>query len=101
MPLPVIGFGLGAIGAFLSRVVASRIGYWILAALTFFGLQFVATEFVADPLLAQIQAAFAGAPAEILEWLAFLNVDKYITMILSAYAAAAAVGSLRLRKVAA
>lgn len=98
MPLPVVGLGLGAIGAFLSRVVATRIGYWVLAAITFLGIQFVATEFVADPLLSQIQAGFAGAPADILEWLAFLNVDKYITMILSAYAAAAAVGTLRMRK---
>lgn len=99
MPIPLVGFGLGAIGAFLSRVVASRIGYWVLAAMAFFGIQFMATEFVADPLLAEIKAGFAGAPADILEWLAFLNVDTYVTMILSAYAAAAAVGALRLRKV--
>ena len=89
---------LGAIGAFLSRVAASRIGFWFLAAIQFFGIQWAASEFVVDPLKAQILAAFNGAPADILRWLAFLNVDRYITGILSAYAAAAGAGWLRMRR---
>lgn len=93
MPLWLVG-----IGAFLSRVVASRIGHWVAIALAFLGIQWAATQFVVDPLLNQIQQAFAGAPAEIVQWLAFLNVDTYITMILSAHAAAASVGALRMRK---
>lgn len=86
------------IGAWLSRLVSTRIGYWIGAAFAFLGIQYVASEFVTEPLMAQIQSAFTGAPADLAAWLSFLNVDRYITIIMSAYATAAAAGALRLRK---
>lgn len=86
------------LGAWLGEFVASKVGFWVLSALVFFGLQWGTTEFVVEPLLARIQEAFSGAPSDIIQWLAFLNVDRYVTIVLSAYATAASVGGLKLMR---
>lgn len=82
----------------ISRLFATRIGFWILSALAFLGIQFAATEFVVEPLLDYIKGALGGAPATILEFLAWLRVDDYVTVVLSAYTTAAATGALKMRK---
>ncbi|MCU1145202.1 DUF2523 domain-containing protein [Stenotrophomonas maltophilia] len=81
----------------LSRLFGTRVGQWILSALAFLGLNFVAQEFAVTPLLDQIKGSINGAPGDILAWLGFLNVDKYVTLVLSAYATAAAAGALKMR----
>ena len=65
--------------------------------MAFLGLNFVAQEFAVTPLLDQIKASISGAPGDILAWIGFLNVDKYVTLLLSAYATAAAAGALKMR----
>ncbi|RRU12123.1 DUF2523 family protein [Stenotrophomonas sp. 278] len=81
----------------LSRLIQTRLGQWLLAALAFLGLNFVTQEFAVDPLLNQIKQAFSGAPADIVAWLAFLNLDKYVTLVVSAYATAISAGALKMR----
>jgi len=81
----------------LSRLFGTRVGQWILSALAFLGLNFVAQEFAVTPLLDQIKSSISGAPGDILAWIGFLNVDKYVTLLLSAYATAAAAGALKMR----
>lgn len=95
---------LAGIWEFLSALASSRLGWWLLAAIQFFGIQWATTEFVADPLMAQIQASFTAMGgvavygAKILRWLAFMNVDRYITGVMSAYASAAGASWLRMRR---
>lgn len=89
---------LGALGAMLSRVIATRIGQWVVAALVFLGLQFAVNEFAVGPLLNWIKNLISGAPREIIDWLGYLNLDRYVTMLLSAYAAAAGVSAVKLRR---
>jgi hypothetical protein len=74
--------------AAFSRLVATRIGQWAVQLMLFFGVQWVATKFVASPVKSGLAAAFAGMPADVLAWVSFLNVDRALTIILSAYAAA-------------
>lgn len=93
-----MGPWLAPIAAFLSRMIQSRIGFWVLSGLAFFGLQWGATQLVVGPLLAQIQSAFVGLPADLIAWLSFLNIDRYVTIVLSAYATAAGASALRLRR---
>lgn len=87
----------GPLLAGLSRLVGTRLGQWVLSALAFLGINFMTQKFAVDPLLAQIKSSVAGAPGEIVAWLGFLNVDKYVTLVLSAYATAAAAGALKMR----
>lgn len=89
---------LAAFGAFLARMVASRAGYWIVSILAFFGLQMATSKLVVGPLLDQLTAILSGAPAQLIPWIRFLQVDVYVTMVLSAYATAASLNAVRLKK---
>lgn len=80
---------LEACGAFLSRLVASRLGQWLLTAALFLGINFVSKKVAVDILVPQIAAHIGGMGALTVAWLAYLNVDRAITIILSAYASAA------------
>lgn len=87
-----------ALVAVLGNMVRSQIGFWIASALGAFGLHLVAQEFVVSPALAEIQSHLNGLPATGLAWLAHLKVDRVVTILLSAYAAAASLSAVRLRK---
>ncbi|APO90443.1 DUF2523 family protein [Xanthomonas euvesicatoria] len=88
----------GPLLAGLSRLIGSRVGQWFLAALAALGLSYVATEFAVDPMLDWVKGAIATGPAQWVSWAGFLNIDRYFTITLSAYAVAASAGALRLRK---
>jgi Protein of unknown function (DUF2523) len=81
-----------ALTSALGWLVRSQIGRWVLIGLGALGIQFAVTEGVVDPLIEHITANVAGAGGAAAAWLGFFNVDRYITLILSAYAAAAATG---------
>lgn len=85
MPL-VFGAALEAFFAFMSRLVISRIGQWILTAMIFLGIKFTSQKLVVEPLISQIQSSVSGLGSYIVGWIAYLNVDIAITIILSAYA---------------
>lgn len=74
--------------AALSAVFASRIGQWVVSALVFLGLELAVTSFAVEPILNQIKGVASGV-GDAVGWLAFFNLDKYITVILSAYAVGA------------
>ena len=102
MPLPLVGVGIWAVlSSVLGRLVASRLGFWIAAALGTLGLQLVTQTAVVGPAIDLVSTKFSGFPADLLAWVAFLNVDKMITIILSAYAAAATLSAVKLRRKAA
>jgi len=87
----------GPLLAALSRLFSTRIGQWFLSLLAFLGLQWAVQEFAVDPVLNLVKTSFSGAPASILAWLGFLNLDRYVTLVLSAYSIAAAGSALKMR----
>ncbi|MEA9934513.1 DUF2523 family protein [Xanthomonas campestris] len=82
----------------LSRLFGSRVGQWFLSALAALGLSYVASEFAVAPILDAVKGAVSSGPAQWIAWFSFLNIDRYFTITLSAYAMAAAAGALKLRK---
>lgn len=100
MPVPIIGGVLVAAGALLSRVVFTRVGQWAIALLASLGLALGTQTVVMDPLLDKVGQGFAGIPPEVAQWLGFLNVDVYVSIVLSAYVGAA-IKSVLLKKVSA
>lgn len=81
----------------LSRIFATRIGMWVVSALVFLGLELGTQRVVLGPVLGQIQSVSGGLGGDAVGWLAFFNVDRYLSIIISAYGAAAAKGVI-LRK---
>lgn len=77
------------LGAAIARIFATRLGMWIATALAFLGLQLATNEVVLTPVLNQFQAAISQTGADAVGWIAFFNLDKYISCIVSAYAVAA------------
>lgn len=78
---------IGAIVAGFSRLFATRIGGWVAMAMIALGLSWVTTEAVMTPVIGMVSSAAGGLPATIAQWLGVLNMDKYISIVLSAYAA--------------
>jgi hypothetical protein len=82
--------------AAFSRMIQTKAGHWIVALLLALGLGFATHAAVVTPALDTIREMLVtnnggggtlGAAA--LQWMGFLNFDKAITMILSAYGARA------------
>jgi len=100
MPVPIAAsVVVGAIVGALSRLFASRAGSWVAGILVFLGIGLVSHGVVVGPALDQIKAyaetVGSGAGSVAVEWLAFLNFDKAITMIFSAYATRTAINGGR------
>ncbi|PZP59143.1 DUF2523 family protein [Pseudoxanthomonas winnipegensis] len=83
--------------AWLGEFFLTRIGGIVLTGLAALGVGWFTSEFAVTPLLSMAKGYFSGLPAEVLPWVSFVGVDRYVTMVLSAYAVAAAGGSLRMK----
>ena len=77
------------IAALVGRVFATRLGMWVVSALAFLGLQFGVHHFAVEPLMDQVRASTSGLAGDAAAWAAFFNIDKYISIIVSAYGVAA------------
>ena len=77
------------IAALIGRVFASRLGMWVVSALAFLGLQFAVHRVAVQPMMEHILSVTSGLSAEAVQWMAFFNLDKYISIIVSAYAVSA------------
>lgn len=78
------------VAIFLGQIVASLVGRVLLAL----GLGFViytGLNIVIDLVRDTIIATFGGVPADMVAMIATLNIDRAITIILSAYAARVAI----------
>lgn len=89
MPLPVLGPLIAGLTGAFSRLIFSKSGAWIAAAMVFLGLELVSYQVAIAPLRDEVAAKFSNLPASILEWMGVLNLDMYATIVISAYAAAA------------
>ena len=97
MPLPLLAApAVGLILSWLSRLLMLKAGLWIAGAMVSVGIYFGTQTFLVQPLIEQVmllaQGAFVG---EVTQWAAFLNLDKAITMVMSAYTAAAAITAVK------
>jgi hypothetical protein len=90
MPLPAaVPLIAGWIATAIAWFFKNKLGQWIVAAMAFIGIQFATNEFAVGPILDQIQASIGQTGGEAMGWIAFFNLDQYITCIMSAYAVAA------------
>ena len=73
--------------AALAAMLKTQAGVIVVSVLVFLGLEIATYELAMRPALDMVkqQAESAGAAAGIAEWLGFLNVDRYVTIVLSAY----------------
>lgn len=79
---------LDSAGKWMTRAVAG-----MLAA---FGLTFVALDFAVDSFEGYIQASFSGLPAFVWQMFDFFAVPSALSIIVSAYVAAASMSAVRL-----
>lgn len=87
---------VAAVLAWLSRLMMLKLGLWVVGTLVFLGLYFGTQELFVEPLLDQVRDIAQGNITGVLaEWVAFLNVDKAITMVLSAYGTAGSVAATK------
>lgn len=105
MPLPALGVGALWVGAGL---VLRRFGVWLVSqapsivawVLSSLGLYFFVSKPLSENLVQFVVSRFGGLPATVAETLYYLNVDNYLTMVLSAYTVRAAMsaGTIALKK---
>lgn len=88
----------GALSAVLGNLVKGKIGFWAASLLGSFGLWFVAQEFAVEPAMQAVQNAISAGGAEAVAWFAYMRIDDGITALLSAYAVAAGLSAVRLRR---
>lgn len=80
---PLIAAVMGA----LSRLFGSRLGAWVGTAMVALGIAWVTNEAIVTPAKTMALNALSGMHAVALQWALVANWDKYITIVLSAYAA--------------
>lgn len=82
----------------LGRLFASKLGRWIIGALMFLGISFATTRAVKYGLQTALDFGWGGIPADLAQWLSFMNVDACFSVIASGYvagwAAKAALGGI-------
>lgn len=87
------------IGA-LSGLVFSRLGAWVAGAFAALGIGLAVQGVVFDQLIDYAQSAFSGLPSTLAAWVGFLNIDKYVSLVISGYLGAS-VKKVIIRKIAA
>lgn len=97
MPAPlVVGPILGALMAWFSRIMMVKAGVWVVGTLTYLGLYFGTHEYFVEPLIDQVRnIAQNNITGTIAEWVSFLNFDRAITMVLSAYLTAGGIAATK------
>ena len=78
---------IAALMAAFSRVMGTRLGQWIVTALGAVGLQLVVGNTVMDQVMNMVRSSAGGIPGDLAAWLGVLNIDRYITIVLSAFVA--------------
>lgn len=99
MPIPlVVAPAVAAALTWLSRFLLARLAAYFIGGLIYLGVYLGVEHFVIGPILDQIQYyATATLVGVVADWARFLNVDKFISMIISAYSMA---GTIRAARVA-
>lgn len=98
MPAPlVVAPILAALMAWFSRIMMVKAGIWVVATLTYLGIYFGTQEMFIEPLINQVRTiAENNITGTLAEWVAFLNFDRAISMILSAYLTAGSIAATKM-----
>lgn len=91
---------VAAVMAAFSRLVSTRFGMWIATALGALGLSLATHEIAMGPIMNMVRSSASGIPADLAQWLGVLQVDRYITIVLSAFTAGAVKRAFLARKAA-
>jgi len=86
MALPLLPLALGTIfSRLLTMYIFSKIGAFIMRVVGFVGVQLATYNLILAPLIAQAEASLSGIGGNALLWIGFFQIDKCLTIILSAY----------------
>lgn len=90
MPIPLLGIAAGTAGAWLFAalrifLLANLMGF-VVRIMAAFGLYFFVVGPVTDELMGVMTGEFGVVPQVVADWLGFFNFDKYVGLIISAYA---------------
>jgi len=91
---------IAAVMAAFSRLVSTRVGIWVATALGALGLSLATHEIAMGPIMNMVRSSASGIPADLAQWLGVLQVDRYITIVLSAFTAGAVKRAFLARKAA-
>lgn len=86
---------LAVLVSMLRAMLLAKAGLFVLKVLGFFGLAFVTNKYAIQPMLDQIEQYVnnignaSGIGAVALQWAGVLNLDKAVSMIISAFSTAA------------
>lgn len=84
MPAILAAFLTALMHAARLFVVMNVVGFAV-RLFSAFGLYFFVMEPITDQISEMLQGRIAGAPAVVIVWLGYLQVDMYVQVILSAY----------------
>lgn len=76
---------IAALVAAFSRVIATRIGQWLLSAMVFFGLAWTTQHVVMDTVMNQVASHMGGVSGDLAQWMGVMRLDSYVSIVLSAY----------------
>lgn len=76
---------IAAIVAGFSRLVATRAGMWVVSVLGFLGLSIATQEVAMGPIMGQVASHMAGVGGDLARWMGVLQLDRYVSVCLSAY----------------
>lgn len=77
----------GITGAF-GRLIATRVGMWGVSILGFLGLSLAVQTVVMDQAVDLVNAHMAGVSGDLARWLGVLKIDRYVSVVISAYTVA-------------
>jgi hypothetical protein len=76
--------------AAISGLIFSRAGAWIAGALAALGIGLTVQLALFDQLMEYAQQGFSGLPANAAAWIGALNIDRYVSLVISGYLGASA-----------
>lgn len=90
MPLPLaIPPILAGLGTLLTWLVTTQGGRWVATTMLSLGVGLGTHFAIVQPAIDYAVAQSNSLPSDIAQWLGVLNIDKYLTIIFSAYAGSA------------
>ena len=90
MPLPLLGLAAPTVMGFLFAalrifMLANIVGF-VMRVLVAFGLNIILVEPAIEAIMSILSRQFNVIPQAAADWVGFLNLDRYVGLILSGYA---------------
>lgn len=85
MAVPLLAPLIAGLSGAFARLLATRLGMWVTSALAFLGLSFATHSLVLEPFMQTVASGMGGVSGELAQWLGVLKMDRYVSIVLSAY----------------